>query len=65
MTAEMVRNDYQGIGTDYEMLLRALDKHNADFAKRVGKDRSLNTYQKISHCPQIRCRVHKEAIQAE
>ena len=35
----MVRNAYQGIGTEYETVLRAFDKMNADFAKRVGKDR--------------------------
>ena len=46
VTAEMVRNAYQGIGTEYETLLRALDKENKVFSKRVGKDRSLNTYRK-------------------
>lgn len=46
VTAEMVRNAYQGIGTEYETLLRALDKENEAFAKRVGKDRALNTYRK-------------------
>ena len=42
----MVRNAYQGIGTEYETLLRAFDKENAAFAKRVGKDRAKNTYNK-------------------
>lgn len=46
VTAEMVRNAYQGIGTKYETLLRAFDKENEAFAKRVGKDRSIRTYQK-------------------
>jgi hypothetical protein len=46
VTAEMVRNAYQGVGNEYETLLRAFDKHNADFAKRVGKDRSADTYLK-------------------
>ncbi len=46
VTAEMVRNAYQGIGTEYETLLRAFDKENEAFAKRVGKDRSIRTYQK-------------------
>ena len=46
VTAEMVRNAYQGIGTEYETLLRAFDKENETFAKRVGKERSLSTYQK-------------------
>ncbi len=42
----MIRNAYQGIGNEYETLLSAFDKHNADFSKRVGKDRSKGTYQK-------------------
>lgn len=46
MTAEMVRNAYQGIGTEYETVLRAFDKHNADFARRVGKDRVKETFYK-------------------
>lgn len=41
-----MRNAYQGIGTEYETLLRAFDKENAAFAKRVGKDRAKNTYNK-------------------
>ena len=43
VTAEMVRNAYQGVGNEYECLLTAFDKHNADFAKRVNKDRSVRT----------------------
>ncbi len=46
VTAEIVRNAYQGIGTEYETLLGAYDKHNDDFKKRVGKDRSKATYLK-------------------
>lgn len=46
VSAEMVRNAFQGIGTEYEMLLRAFDKENADFFKRVGKDRARRTYKK-------------------
>ena len=46
VTAEMVRNAYQGIGTEYETVLRAFDKHNEDFAKRIGKDRVKETYYK-------------------
>ena len=46
VTAEMVRNAYQGIGTEYETLLRAFDKENAAFAQRVGKDRAVRTYRK-------------------
>ena len=45
-TAEMVRNAYQGIGDEFATILSAFDKHNADFSKRVGKDRAKGTYQK-------------------
>lgn len=39
VTAEMVRNSYQGFGSDYETLLSAFNKDIASFKKRVGKDR--------------------------
>ena len=48
VTAEMVRNAYQGIGTEYETLLRAFDKENAAFAKRVGKDRAKGSWAGIA-----------------
>ena len=44
VTAEMVRNAYQGIGCEYETLLGAFDKDNATFQKRVGTDRVKGTY---------------------
>ena len=65
VTAEMVRNAYQGIGTEYETLLRAFDKENEAFAKRVGKDRSKRTYQKYLDRPQIRGGVYQASIQAD
>ena len=43
--AEMVRNAYQGRGSEYETLLKAFDRENEVFKKRVGKDRKLATYQ--------------------
>ena len=39
VTAEMVRNSYQGFGSEYETLLNAFDKDIANQKKRVGKDR--------------------------
>ena len=33
MTAEMVRNAYQGIGGEYETLLKAFDRENEVFKK--------------------------------
>ena len=45
VTAEMVRNAYQGIGSEYETLLKAFDRENEVFKKRVGKDRVMATYQ--------------------
>ena len=43
VTAEMVRNAYQGFGSEYETLLKAFDKDIASFKKRVGKDRVQST----------------------
>lgn len=45
VSADMVRNAFQGIGNEYETLLRAFDKDNADYKKRVGKDRSISSYR--------------------
>lgn len=45
VTAEMVRNAYQGIGNEYETLVGAFDKDCANFLKRTGRDRSINTYK--------------------
>lgn len=40
----MVRNAYQGIGSEYETLLGAFRKDCENMKKRAGKDRSLKTY---------------------
>ena len=45
VTAEMVRNAYQGIGTEYETLLGAFDKDNESFKKRIGIDRADGSYK--------------------
>ena len=45
VTAEMVRNAYQGFGSEYETLLGAFDKNIANLKRRVGKDRALGTYK--------------------
>jgi len=43
VTAEMVRNSYQGFGSEYETLLSTFDKDIANQKKRVGKDRAAST----------------------
>lgn len=43
VTAEMVSNAYQGIGSEYETLLKASGCENEVFKKRVGKDRVMAT----------------------
>ena len=45
VTAEMVRNAYQGIGSEYETLLKVFDRENEVFKKRVGKNRVMATYR--------------------
>ena len=54
VTAEMVRNAYQGIGCEYETILGAFDKENAKFLKPVGKDRCMGSYRVMVHLSQIR-----------
>ena len=41
----MVRNAYQGLGSEYETLLGAFDKDLATLKKRVDKDRASGTYK--------------------
>ena len=57
VTAEMVRNAYQGIGSEYETLLGAFDKDNATFQKRVCTDRVKGTY-----LARVRARNHVAAF---
>ena len=57
VTAEMVRNAYQGLGGEYETLLGAFDKENEVFKKRVGKDRKRCTYM-----ARVRARNHVAAF---
>ena len=45
VTAEMVGNAYQAIGSEYEALIKAFDKDCANLLKRVGKDRIIGTYK--------------------
>ena len=45
VTAEMVRNAFQGLGTEYETLLGAFDKDHESFKKRIGIDRAKGSYQ--------------------
>ena len=63
VTAEMVRNAYQGIGTEYETLLGAFDKDNATFKKRVGTDRVIATYVKSTGKKPC-CSIHQGELQA-
>ena len=57
VTAEMVRNAFQGIGTEYETLRGALDKDNKSFKKRIGIDRMLSSYK-----VRVRARNHLAAF---
>ncbi len=57
VTAEMVRNAFQGLGTEYETLLGAFDKDNESFRKRIGIDRAEGSYR-----VRIRSRNHLAAF---
>ena len=57
VTAEMVRNAFQGLGTEYETLLGAFDKDNESFRKRIGIDRAEGSYR-----VRVRARAHLAAF---
>ena len=57
VTAEMVRNAFQGLGAEYETLLGAFDKDNESFKKRIGIDRAEGSYQ-----ARVRSRNHLAAF---
>lgn len=57
VSAEMVRNAFQGIGSEYETLLGAFDKDNESFRKRIGTDRTLSSYK-----VRVRSRNHLAAF---
>lgn len=57
VTAEMVRNAFQGLGAEYETLLGAFDKDNESFKKRIGIDRAEGSYR-----VRIRSRNHLAAF---
>ena len=52
-----MRNAYQGIGSEYETLLKAFDRENEVFKNRVGKDRAMATY-----CSRVVARNHVAAF---
>lgn len=53
----MVRNAFQGLGTEYETLLGAFDKDNESFRKRIGIDRAEGSYR-----VRVRSRNHLPAF---
>ncbi len=57
VTADMVRNAFQGIGTEFETLLGAFDKDNENFKKRIGIDRAMSSY-----LVRVRARNHLAAF---
>lgn len=46
VTAEKVRNAFLGMGMNHETLLAVFRQHNEDYAKQVGKIKSLRSYWK-------------------
>ena len=45
VTAEMVRNSYQGFGSEYETLLNAFDKDIASLTRLILSDRNVTNRQ--------------------
>ena len=65
VTAEMVRNAYQGIGCEYETILGAFDKENAKFLKRVGKEPLYGVLPCDGALTELCGGVHQVVLQAQ
>ena len=50
VTAERVRNAYQGFDRKYQTLLEAFEKFTVDYRKRVGVDRARKTWERYCKC---------------
>ena len=50
VTAERVRNAYQGFDRKYQTLLEAFEKCTVDYRKRVGVDRARRTWERYCKC---------------
>lgn len=48
VTAEKVKNAWQGFGDGYRLLMQTFDEYLATFEKRVGKDRAASTLENYS-----------------
>lgn len=51
VTAEKVKNAWLGLGDVYQLLMQTFDEYLAALKKRVGKDRSKNTFKKLPKIP--------------
>lgn len=47
VTADKVKNAWQGFGDDCRLLMQTFDEYLAAFAKRVGKDRASGTFNNV------------------
>lgn len=55
VTAGKVKNAYLGIGVRQDTLLKLFDRHNSEFAKKVGYSRAKGTYARyLTVCGHIR-----------
>lgn len=64
----MERNDFQGIGSEYEALLGAFEKDNERFKKRMGAHRTLSSHMirmRVRHPLSIRCLGDASHIDSE
>ena len=61
VTAERVRNAYQGFDRKYRTLLEAFGKFTEDYYKRVGIDRARKTWKRYCKCSEhLRAFMEKE-----
>lgn len=61
----MIRNAYQGIGSEYETLLGVLDKDNATFQKHAGTDRVKGAYMERVRAKKSCANIHQSELQMQ
>lgn len=65
VTAERVRNAYQGFDRKYQTLLEAFEKFTEGYRKRVGVDRARKTYECYRKCSEHLRFLHGKGVSGQ
>lgn len=68
VSAEEVKNAYQGLAESQDTIMKLFEEHNSDYALRVGVNRAVNTYYQYTntyrHLPERQVPPFRHACQA-